>query len=45
MTKLPPMLKSSMENAKQDIQTRLLAEQRVEATRVLESVYADVAAR
>lgn len=34
------MLKSSMENAKQDIQTRLLAEQRVEATRVLESVYA-----
>lgn len=34
------MLKSSMENAKQDIQTRLLAEQRVEAARVLESVYA-----
>lgn len=34
------MLKASMENAKQDIQARLLAEQRVEAARVLESVYA-----
>lgn len=32
------MLQSSMENAKQDIQVRLLAEQRVEAARVLESV-------
>ncbi|PJG82987.1 Fe-S protein assembly chaperone HscA [Caviibacterium pharyngocola] len=32
------MLKSSMENAKQDIQARLLAEQRVEAARVIESV-------
>ena len=32
------MLKASMENAKEDIQARLLAEQRVEAERVLESV-------
>lgn len=32
------MLKASMENAKEDIQERLLAEQRVEAERVLESV-------
>ena len=32
------MLKASMENAKGDIQARLLAEQRVEAERVLESV-------
>lgn len=32
------MLKVSMENAKEDIQARLLAEQRVEAERVLESV-------
>lgn len=32
------MLKSSMENAKQDIQARQLTEQRVEAERVLESV-------
>ena len=32
------MLKASMENAKQDIQARQLAEQRVEAERVLESV-------
>ena len=32
------MLKASMENAKKDIQARLLAEQRVEAERVLESV-------
>ncbi|TID27185.1 chaperone protein HscA, partial [Avibacterium paragallinarum] len=32
------MLKASMENAKEDIQARLLAEQRVEATRVIESV-------
>ncbi|HDR1799600.1 Fe-S protein assembly chaperone HscA [Pasteurella multocida] len=32
------MLKSSMLNAKEDIQARLLAEQRVEAQRVLESV-------
>ncbi|TDQ59683.1 chaperone protein HscA [Mesocricetibacter intestinalis] len=32
------MLKSSMENAKQDIDARLLAEQRVEARRVIESV-------
>ena len=31
------MLKASMENAKEDIQARLLAEQRVEAERVLES--------
>ncbi|WP_040975554.1 Fe-S protein assembly chaperone HscA [Necropsobacter massiliensis] len=34
------MLKTSMENAKQDIQARQLAEQRVEAARVIESVYA-----
>ncbi|SUB37625.1 iron-sulfur cluster assembly chaperone protein HscA [Avibacterium avium] len=33
------MLKASMENAKEDIQARLLAEQRVEATRVIESVH------
>ncbi|MDO4626282.1 MAG: Fe-S protein assembly chaperone HscA [Pasteurellaceae bacterium] len=33
------MLKASMENAKQDIQLRLLTEQRVEARRVIESVY------
>ncbi|QEH09465.1 Fe-S protein assembly chaperone HscA [Histophilus somni] len=33
------MLKSSMEHAKEDIQTRLLTEQRVDATRVIESVY------
>lgn len=32
------MLKASMENAKEDIQARLLAEQRIEAERVLESV-------
>ncbi|WP_439294973.1 Fe-S protein assembly chaperone HscA [Lonepinella sp. BR2882] len=32
------MLKSSMENAKQDIDARLLAEQRVEARRVIEAV-------
>ncbi|EJS90129.1 chaperone protein HscA [Pasteurella multocida subsp. multocida str. Anand1_buffalo] len=32
------MLKASMLNAKEDIQARLLAEQRVEAQRVLESV-------
>lgn len=32
------MLKASMENAKEDIQARLLAEQHVEAERVLESV-------
>ncbi|EIJ67728.1 Fe-S protein assembly chaperone HscA [Pasteurella bettyae] len=32
------MLKASMENAKQDIDIRLLAEQRVEAQRVIESV-------
>lgn len=32
------MLKASMENAKQDIDARLLAEQRVEARRVIESV-------
>ncbi|TYA50301.1 Fe-S protein assembly chaperone HscA [Aggregatibacter actinomycetemcomitans] len=32
------MLKASMGNAKEDIQARLLAEQRVEAERVLESV-------
>ncbi|WP_439328246.1 Fe-S protein assembly chaperone HscA [Lonepinella sp. BR2357] len=32
------MLKSSMENAKQDIDARLLAEQRVEARRVMEAV-------
>ncbi|MDU8923996.1 Fe-S protein assembly chaperone HscA [Pasteurellaceae bacterium LIM206] len=32
------MLKASMENAKQDIDARLLAEQRVEAQRVIESV-------
>ena len=32
------MLKASMEDAKEDIQARLLAEQRVEAERVLESV-------
>ena len=32
------ILKASMENAKEDIQARLLAEQRVEAERVLESV-------
>lgn len=32
------MLKASMESAKEDIQARLLAEQRVEAERVLESV-------
>ena len=34
------MLKSSMENAKQDIDARLLAEQRVEARRVIEAVLA-----
>lgn len=34
------MLKASMLNAKEDIQARLLAEQRVEAERVLESVRA-----
>ena len=34
------MLKSSMENAKQDIDARLLAEQRVEARRVVEAVLA-----
>ncbi|MGY4677126.1 Fe-S protein assembly chaperone HscA [Pasteurella sp. P03HT] len=34
------MLKASMLNAKEDIQVRLLAEQRVEAERVLESVRA-----
>ncbi|MCK3658608.1 Fe-S protein assembly chaperone HscA [Pasteurellaceae bacterium Pebbles2] len=34
------MLKSSMENAKQDIDLRLLAEQRVEARRVIEAVLA-----
>ncbi|MGQ0285693.1 Fe-S protein assembly chaperone HscA [Pasteurellaceae bacterium 22721_9_1] len=34
------MLKSSMENAKQDIDARLLAEQRVEAKRVIEAVLA-----
>ena len=33
------MLKASMDNAKGDIQARLLAEQRVEARRVIESVY------
>lgn len=33
------MLRASMENAKEDIQARLLAEQRVEARRVIESVY------
>ncbi|WP_443090788.1 Fe-S protein assembly chaperone HscA [Basfia succiniciproducens] len=32
------MLKASMDNAKQDIDARLLAEQRVEAKRVIESV-------
>ncbi len=32
------MLKSSMENAKQDIDARLLAEQKVEASRVIEAV-------
>ncbi len=34
------MLKSSMENAKQDIDMRLLTEQRVEARRVMEAVLA-----
>lgn len=34
------MLKSSMENAKHDIDARLLAEQRVEARRVIEAVLA-----
>ena len=34
------MLKASMENAKQDIDARLLAEQRVEARRVIEAVLA-----
>ena len=33
------MLRASMENAKEDIHARLLAEQRVEARRVIESVY------
>ncbi|STO55501.1 chaperone protein HscA [Canicola haemoglobinophilus] len=33
------MLKASMENAKEDIQARLLAEQRVDAARVIESVH------
>ena len=33
------MLKASMDNAKGDIQARLLAEQRLEARRVIESVY------
>lgn len=37
------MLKASMENAKQDIQLRLLTEQRVEARRVIESVYVALA--
>ena len=37
--KIMQMLKASMDNAKGDIQARLLAEQRVEARRVIESVY------
>ncbi|QLB13503.1 chaperone protein HscA [Bisgaardia hudsonensis] len=37
-TEIANMLKASMENAKEDIQARLLTEQRVDATRVIETI-------